>query len=100
MHTIVEAHNLTKIYASFTAVHGIDFTVQRQECFGFLGPNGAGKTSTMKMIYCRTPVTSGRLDVLGMDVRREGRRIQQRLGGGTAENDPAPDPTPLAERGG
>ena len=93
MNTIVEAHNLTKTYGSFIAVKGIEFAVQQQECFGFLGPNGAGKTSTMKMIYCRTPVTSGTLRVLGMDVTRAERRIKQRIGVVAQDNDLDPDLT-------
>jgi lipooligosaccharide transport system ATP-binding protein len=93
MHAIVEARHLTKTYGSFTAVKEIDFSVQRQECFGFLGPNGAGKTSTMKMIYCRTPVTSGVLQVLGMDVQRQERQVKQRIGVVTQENDLDPDLT-------
>jgi len=95
MDTVVEAHNLIKSYGSFTAVKGIDFTVRRQECFGFLGPNGAGKTSTMKMIYCRTPVTGGTLTVLGMDVRKHERQVKQRLGVVTQDNDLDPDLTVL-----
>jgi lipooligosaccharide transport system ATP-binding protein len=90
---VVEARNLTKAYGSFVAVKRIDFTVRRQECFGFLGPNGAGKTSTMKMIYCRTPVTDGSLTVLGMDVRREERRIKHQIGVVTQDNDLDPDLT-------
>ena len=93
MDTVVEAHTLTKAYGTFVAVKGIDFAVRRQECFGFLGPNGAGKTSTMKMIYCRTPVTDGTLRVLGMDVRREERRVKHRIGVVTQENDLDPDLT-------
>jgi lipooligosaccharide transport system ATP-binding protein len=95
MDGVVEACNLTKAYGSFIAVNGINFTVRRQECFGFLGPNGAGKTSTMKMIYCRTPVTEGSLLVLGMDVRREERRIKHRIGVVTQDNDLDPDLTVL-----
>ena len=75
------------------AVKRIDFTVRRQECLGFLGPNGAGKTSTMKMIYCRTPVTDGSLTVLGMDVRRSSRRIKHQIGVVTQDNDLDPDLT-------
>jgi lipooligosaccharide transport system ATP-binding protein len=93
MDAVVEARNLTKAYGSFVAVKGIDFTVLRQECFGFLGPNGAGKTSTMKMIYCRTPVTSGSLSVLGMDVSRHEREVKSRIGVVTQENDLDPDLT-------
>src|SRR5579859_269391 len=91
MDSVVEARSLTKTYGSFLAVKGIDFAVRRQECFGFLGPNGAGKTSTMKMIYCRTPVTDGALHVLGLDVRRQQRRIKQQIGVVTQENDLDPD---------
>ncbi|GAC1442743.1 MAG: ABC transporter ATP-binding protein [Chloroflexota bacterium] len=95
METVVEGHNLTKSYGSFVAVKGIDFSVQRQECFGFLGPNGAGKTSTMKMIYCRTPVSGGNLKVLGMDIRRDERAIKGRIGVVTQDNDLDPDLTVL-----
>ena len=93
MDAVVEARNLTKKYGSFVAVKGIDFAVQRQECFGFLGPNGAGKTSTMKMMYCRTPLSGGSLRVLGLDVTREERAVKQRIGVVTQDNDLDPDLT-------
>src|SRR5580658_1098067 len=38
---LITARGLTKVYDTFTAVDGIDFTVPRGEAFGFLGPNGA-----------------------------------------------------------
>jgi lipooligosaccharide transport system ATP-binding protein len=84
---IVEASHLVKRYGDFTAVAGIDFHVAKQECFGFLGPNGAGKTSTMKMIYCRTPITGGKLTVLGYDAHRNHREIKGRIGVVTQDND-------------
>jgi lipooligosaccharide transport system ATP-binding protein len=90
---VVSARKLTKAYGPLIAVKGIDFDVRRQECFGFLGPNGAGKTSTMKMIYCRTPVTEGTLTVLGLDVRREQRKVKQLIGVVSQENDLDPDLT-------
>src|SRR5579859_7003584 len=95
MDSVVEARSLTKTYGSFLAVKDIDFVVRRQQCFGFLGPNGAGKTSTMKMIYCRTPVTSGELSVLGLDVRRQEREVKSRIGVVTQENDLDPNITVL-----
>ncbi|HLJ68643.1 MAG TPA: ABC transporter ATP-binding protein [Chloroflexota bacterium] len=93
MNIVVEAHHLTKNYGSFQAVKGIDFAVRRQECFGFLGPNGAGKTSTMKMIYCRTPLSGGSLQVLGLDVTRQPRQVKQRIGVVAQENDLDPELT-------
>ncbi|MBX7161496.1 MAG: ABC transporter ATP-binding protein [Acidimicrobiia bacterium] len=79
---VVRAGALTKAYDGFVAVDGIDLHVARGECFGMLGPNGAGKTSTMRMIGCVTPVTSGALTVLGTDVSAPGagRRIKAHLG--------------------
>ncbi len=76
----VEASNLTKRFGSFVAVDGIDFEVEPGETFSLLGPNGAGKSSTMKMVSTVSPVTEGRLTVLGGDPVADGRWIRQRLG--------------------
>lgn len=62
------------------AVRGIDLQVPRGEAFGFLGPNGAGKSSTMRMIACVSPRTSGELRILGLDPSKDGVRIRARLG--------------------
>jgi lipooligosaccharide transport system ATP-binding protein len=76
----VVARTLVKRYAALEAVRGIDFDVPAGSVFGFLGPNGAGKTSTMRMIYGLSPRTSGRLDVLGLDVATHGREVKRRIG--------------------
>jgi lipooligosaccharide transport system ATP-binding protein len=77
---LVHARRLTKQFGDFTAVDEIDFDVSPGKAFGFLGPNGAGKTSTMRMIACSSPVTSGELRVIGMDPRTQAREIKARLG--------------------
>lgn len=77
---VIEAKSLVKRYGSFTAVDGVDFTVAQNECFGVLGPNGAGKSTTIKMISCRSPVTSGVLKVAGYDVRTQARQVKRELG--------------------
>src|SRR5829696_7079392 len=77
---LVQAKALTKRFGDDVAVDGIDFEVHRGEVFGFLGPNGAGKTTTMRMIACVSPVTDGKLSVLGMDPSRQGADIRARLG--------------------
>lgn len=77
---VIRAENLYKRYNGLAAVNGIDFQIHRGECFGFLGPNGAGKTSTMRMISCVSPVSSGTLNVLDMDVRRSQRDVKRLLG--------------------
>jgi len=77
---LVRARGLTKRFENFTAVDGIDFDLYRGEAFGFLGPNGAGKSSTMRMIGCVSPPTSGELTILGRDPVRDGSAIRARLG--------------------
>ncbi|MGH2862369.1 MAG: ABC transporter ATP-binding protein [Solirubrobacteraceae bacterium] len=83
---LVEARGLTKTYPAgngtspFRAVDGIDFEFGRGEAFGFLGPNGAGKSSTMRMLAAISPVTAGRLRVLGMDPANQGPEIRSRIG--------------------
>jgi lipooligosaccharide transport system ATP-binding protein len=77
---MISLRSLTKAYGEFTAVAGIDVDVLRGQSFGFLGPNGAGKSSTLRMIQCVSPPTSGVLRVLGMDPAVHGPRIRSRLG--------------------
>jgi lipooligosaccharide transport system ATP-binding protein len=80
MNMLVTAKDLTKKYGSFTAVDGISFEIREGECFGFLGPNGAGKTSTIKMIHCVSPVSSGSLTVNGLPAHIDNRAIKRMTG--------------------
>lgn len=89
----IVASDLRKSFNSFSAVKGIYFEIQRGECYGFLGPNGAGKTSTMRMIYCFSPLSGGSLQVLGMDVTKRPREIKARLGVVPQEDNLDPDLT-------
>jgi lipooligosaccharide transport system ATP-binding protein len=77
---LVHARGLVKRFGDLVAVDGIDFDVQKGEAFGFLGPNGAGKTSTMRMIGCVSPPSSGSLTILGLDPVERGSDIRARLG--------------------
>src|SRR5437667_2149990 len=77
---LVHARALVKRFDDLVAVDGVDFDVQRGEAFGFLGPNGAGKTSTMRMIGCVSPPSSGTLRILGLDPVTNGAEIRARLG--------------------
>lgn len=76
----VIAKNLTKKFADFIAVKGVDFSVHKGECFGLLGPNGAGKTSIVKMIYGFSPISSGELLVLGENIMSDARKIKTKIG--------------------
>ena len=88
---IIEAIHLEKTFGSIKAVDGISFAVKKGEVFGFLGPNGAGKTSTMKIIACVSPRTSGTIRVFGMDPDISPAEIKQRLGVVPQETNLDPD---------
>jgi len=77
---LVHARDLVKRFGDFTAVDSVSFDVAAGESFGFLGPNGAGKSSTMRMIGCVSPPTSGALRILGRDPATDGPRIRAELG--------------------
>ncbi|MCL2786805.1 MAG: ABC transporter ATP-binding protein [Methanomassiliicoccaceae archaeon] len=50
------------------AVDNISFNVKKGEIFGLLGPNGAGKTTTIKVLATLLLPTSGKVEILSMDV--------------------------------
>ncbi len=72
--------NLTKIYGSQKAVDSISFSIEAGEIVGFLGPNGAGKSTTMKILSGYIPASSGRAEVLGLNVAEKPLEVKQRIG--------------------
>jgi len=91
MNLAIKAHNLKKIYREFCAVNDITFNVKSGETFAILGENGAGKSTTMRMIACRSPLTSGRLFVEGLDVKLDESKIRSVIGVVPQENNLDPD---------
>lgn len=87
----VEAKDLVKDYGNLVAVNGVSFNVRYGEAFGMLGPNGAGKSTIMRMIICRSPLTRGSLDVVGLDVTSHPRAIKESVGVVPQENNLDPD---------
>jgi ABC-2 type transport system ATP-binding protein len=68
---LISVENLTKRYATKTAVERVSFEVGKGEILGFLGPNGAGKTTTMRIISGFMPATDGVVRVGGFDVAEQ-----------------------------
>jgi ABC-2 type transport system ATP-binding protein len=93
---VIEVEHLSKRYRDVVAVDDVSFTVERGEIFGILGPNGAGKTTTVEMIEgLRTP-DGGTVRVLGLDPRRDGAELRQRVGVQLQESQ-LPDKLEVAE---
>lgn len=91
MSTVIEARNVVKSYGDRVVVDQINMQIREGECFGILGPNGAGKTSFMRMLYCASPVSSGELFVLGLNVKTHQSRIKSRIGVVSQEDGLDPD---------
>lgn len=82
MENALEIQNLRKVYAKGTvvAVGDISLTVPAGEFFGFLGPNGAGKTTTINCITGVARITSGSIQVCGIDVVAQYKEARKKIG--------------------
>jgi len=77
---MIEVEGLTKYYGRLAAIKDMTFRVESGDIVGFLGPNGAGKTSTMRILTCFSPASSGSARILGLDARTDSLRIRQKIG--------------------
>jgi len=77
---ILEVQNLTKKFDEFLAVNSLNFSVIKNEIFGFLGPNGAGKTTTINMFTGLARPTSGSLFFNGKNYTAHIKKAQEMIG--------------------
>jgi ribosome-dependent ATPase len=77
---IIEAHDLTQRFGSFTAVDHVSFRIERGEIYGFLGANGCGKSTTMKMLCGLLPPTEGQAWLFGEPVDANDIDIRRKVG--------------------
>lgn len=67
---MIEVKNLTFSYGKDKqALHGLNFTVEDGEIFGFLGPNGSGKSTTQKILTGILKGYGGIVSLFGKDLR-------------------------------
>lgn len=72
--------NLSRSYGSFLAVDTVSFNIKPGEIVGLLGHNGAGKTTIMKMLSGYLEPDAGSIEVDGLNLALEPKRIQRLLG--------------------
>jgi spermidine/putrescine transport system ATP-binding protein len=64
----LQLSQLTKRFATFTAVHELDLDVPRGSFFALLGPSGCGKTTTLRMVAGLETPSSGTITLAGQDI--------------------------------
>jgi branched-chain amino acid transport system ATP-binding protein len=65
---ILETHDLTKEFAGFVAVSGVNLRVARGTIHAVIGPNGAGKTTCFNLLTKFLSPTRGRIVYKGHDI--------------------------------
>jgi ABC-2 type transport system ATP-binding protein len=82
--TAISVDGLTKVFGKgdrqVTAVDHITFEVFQGEVFGFLGPNGAGKSTTQRMMTSLLEPSTGEIEILGHDLKKDSVWIRRNLG--------------------
>jgi len=76
----VEITGLSFAYGDKPALEQLSLTIPEGVVFGLLGPNGGGKTTLFRLLSTLTPVQSGRVTVVGLDLAAEPARIRRRIG--------------------
>jgi len=65
---ILETDDLTKEFAGFVAVNGVNLRIERGTIHALIGPNGAGKTTCFNLLSKFLQPTSGRIVYQGKDI--------------------------------
>ncbi len=80
METMIQIHQVSKVYKGTETITNVNMNVRRGEIYGFLGPNGAGKTTIMKMILNLVKPSSGEIRVFDQPVLPTSVQYLKRIG--------------------
>ena len=76
----IRIDGLNKSFGITRAVKDIAFNVEEHEIFGLIGPDGAGKSTIMRIITTLLLPDSGKVEVLGLDVVEDFKKLRTKLG--------------------
>jgi ABC-2 type transport system ATP-binding protein len=76
----IATEHLTRRFGDLVAVQDVNLRVAPGQFFGFLGPNGAGKSTTIKMLTGLLAATSGRMEILGVDLGQNSVEVKRQIG--------------------
>jgi len=72
--------HVAKAYGRVQAIADLSLSIGSGEMFGLIGPDGAGKTTTIRLICGLLAADKGTVRVLGLDPRREHRKLTDAVG--------------------
>ena len=66
--TALKIEGLTKNFGNTEIIRGVDLEIIAGERHAIIGPNGAGKSTFFHLISSRLPITSGKINLKGVDI--------------------------------
>src|SRR6202522_4209878 len=76
----ISTQGLTRRFGQLLAVDNIDLRVAPGQFFGFLGRNVAGNSTTIKMLTGLLAPSSGRIEILGLDLEKNPVEVKRQIG--------------------
>lgn len=67
----VSFNNVTKEFKNKAVLNGVSFNIESGDIYGLIGENGAGKTTLLKLIVNLLKPTSGNIQVLGKEIKKD-----------------------------
>ena len=68
---MLNVSNLKVCYGQSEVIHGLDFTVPKNETLAIMGRNGMGKTTLFKSLIGILPTSEGSISIDGVDVTQK-----------------------------
>ncbi|MDO5581326.1 MAG: ABC transporter ATP-binding protein [Planctomycetia bacterium] len=78
--SIIDLQGISKTFGANEALQNISYSVEEGTVFALLGENGAGKTTTIRILLGLEQPDSGKVEVLGMDPKKEDLKIRKKVG--------------------
>jgi len=79
MENVLVVEGLRKFYGGLEALKGVSFEVGHGEIFALIGPNGAGKTTTLRVVATLLTATTGKITLLGYDLKTEPEKFRENI---------------------
>lgn len=77
---MIKIENVIKYFDKIKAIDNLNLHIKKGEIFGLLGPNGAGKTTTIKMLNTLVFPSSGKIEIDGLDIIKNGNKVKKLIG--------------------